>query len=63
MLFTPNLGFTEIISILLYFLTLNYFLDSDCTLNISFQKYQSLYDAYQRGSVEEIKALLKKVSD
>ena len=42
---------------------MSYFLDPDCTLNIFFQKYQSLYDAYQRGSVEEIKALLKKVSD
>ena len=57
--------FAEIILILLCFLTLNisYFLDFDFTLNISFQKYQSLYNAYQRGNVEEIKVLLKKVSD
>ena len=27
------------------------------------QKYQSLYDAYQRGSIEDIESLLKKVSE
>ena len=27
------------------------------------QKYQPLYDAYQRGSIEEIESLLKKVSE
>ena len=27
------------------------------------QKYQPLYDAYHRGSIEDIESLLKKVSE
>ena len=38
--------------------------DRVCSYKFNFsQKYQTLYDAYQRGSIEDIESLLKKVSE